>query len=92
MGDLAERLLVAKSSCNRIVGRLVEAGLVSRRHGDSDRRAVLVDLTTEGRRTHRRMAAVHTRDIGRLVDSPLSTSECTQLDGTLRILLSADSG
>jgi len=87
MGDLAERLLVANSSCNRIVGRLVEAGLVSRAHGESDRREVIVDLTAEGRRLRRRMAAVHTRDIEQLVGSPLSTSRHKRLDDTLRALL-----
>ena len=46
MGDLAENLLVANSSCNRIVGRLVDGGFVERSHGESDGRVVLVDLTT----------------------------------------------
>lgn len=34
MGDLAENLLVANSSCNRIVGRLVDGGFAERRHGN----------------------------------------------------------
>lgn len=68
MTELANRLLVANSSCNRIVGRLVDRGLVVRQPGPSDRRQVLVELTAEGRRVHRRMAAVHTRDIGRHLD------------------------
>ena len=89
MGNLAERLLIANSSCNRIVRRLVEAGLLNRTHGESDRREVLVDLTAEGRRQHQRMAAVHTRDIEQLVGSPLSTSERKRLIDTLRTLLSA---
>jgi DNA-binding MarR family transcriptional regulator len=88
MGDLAERLVVANSSCNRIVGRLVEAELLSRTHGDGDRREVFVGLTAEGQRQHRRMAAVHTRDIEHLVGSPISTSERKRLDDTLRKLLS----
>ena len=73
MGELAERLLVANSSCNRIVGRLVEGGLVRRTHGARDRREVLVDLTPNGRRLHRRMAVVHTRDIDRLLGAQLSS-------------------
>ncbi len=87
MGDLAERLLVANSSCHRIVGRLVEAGLVDRLSGERDRREVLVDLTPSGRRLHRRMAAAHTRDIDRLIASRLSPSERTHLDAALRRLL-----
>lgn len=87
MGDLAERLLVANSSCHRIVGRLVEAGFVHRIRGERDRREVLIDLTPDGRRLHRRMAAVHTRDIDRLFGSRLSASEGRQLDAAVRRLL-----
>ncbi len=75
MGDLAERLVVANSSCHRIVGRLVEAGLVDRARGDVDRREVLVSLTSSGRRLRRRMAVVHTRDIERLFGDPLGDVE-----------------
>jgi len=88
MGELADRLLVANSSCNRIVARLVEAGLISRHHGAADRREVLVDLTTEGKRLRRRMAAVHTRDIEALVGKPLSTNQHYHLNDSLSRLLS----
>ncbi len=80
MGELAERLLVANSSCHRIVGRLVEGGLVRRTHGERDRREVLVDLTPDGRRLHRRMAAVHTRDIDRLVGPQLPSLPVRAVD------------
>ena len=83
MGDLAERLLVAHSSCNRIVGRLVDSGHLTRRPGEIDRREVLVDLTPAGRALHRRMAAVHTRDIRRLVDDPLTPEARRALDAAL---------
>lgn len=79
MGELAERLLVANSSCNRLVSRLVDAGLVARTSGHADRREVLVELTAEGRRVHRRMAAVHTRDIQQLVGAPLSDADDAHL-------------
>ena len=87
MGELAEKLLVANSSCNRIVGRLVEAGLVTRDQGGTDRREVLVDLTPQGRRLHRRMAAIHTRDIERLFGAPLSTVERSHLNDAFGRLL-----
>ncbi len=74
MGDLAGRLLLANSSCNRIVGRLVTAGLLSRSRGDVDRREVVIDTTPAGRRLYRRMAAMHTRDIERRFGDLLSTS------------------
>ncbi len=88
MGELADRLLVANSSCNRTVGRLAEAGFISRHHGETDRREVFVDLTAEGTRLWRRMAAVHTRDIEALVGEPLSTVEHNHLNDSLSRLLS----
>lgn len=87
MGDLAERLLVANSSCNRIVGRLVAAGFVERIHGETDGRVVRVRLTTAGARLRRRMAAVHTRDIERSFGARLTAVELEQTDQILRRLL-----
>ncbi len=83
MGELADRLLVANSSCNRIVGRLQAAGLIVRQPGDVDRREVLVGLTADGKHLWRRMAAAHTRDIGRLVGEPLSPVEHSELNNAL---------
>lgn len=91
MGELAERLLVANSSCNRIVGRLVDAGLVVRSVGEGDGRVRLVDLTPAGRRMRLRMAAVHTRDIEAHLDAPLTATERTALDVALRRLLEGSS-
>jgi len=90
MGDLAERLLLARSSCTRIVGRLVDAGCLARSRGDVDRREVIVDITPAGRRLHRRMAAVHTRDIERLLGALLSTTGRTGLSRALEELLASD--
>jgi DNA-binding MarR family transcriptional regulator len=92
MGALAERLLIANSSCNRMVGRLVEAGFITRIDGENDRRNVLVQLTTEGRRLRRQMAVAHTRDIDRLVGIRLSTSALADLDAALDTLLSEVAG
>ena len=87
MGRLAESLLVANSSCTRIVGRLVESGHLDRRRGLADRRAVLVGITAEGRRLHRRMAAHHTRDIRRLFGARLSPGGRNGLERALAELL-----
>ncbi len=86
MTDLAQRLLVANSSCNRIVGRLVDLGLIERSAG-VDRREVRVALTTEGRRLHRRMAVRHTRDIRHHVTDRLTASEHDQLTVILQRLV-----
>ena len=87
MGDLAENLLVANSSCNRIVGRLVDGGFVERSHGDSDGRVVLVDLTRAGNSLRRRMAAVHTRDIEARFGALMTPTEAADIDASLRRLL-----
>ncbi len=87
MGDLAENLLVANSSCTRIVGRLVDGGFIERSHGESDGRVVLVELTRTGATLRRRMAAVHVRDIEARFGAPLTAAEVTELDAILRRLL-----
>ena len=87
MGELAEQLLVANSSCNRIVKRLVDGGFVERRHGESDGRVVLVDLTRAGNTLRRRMAAVHTRDIEARFGARITPTEAADLDAILHRLL-----
>ena len=89
MGDLARSLLMANSSCNRIVGRLVDDDLLSRRRGTDDHREILLELTPEGRRQWRRMAAVHTRDIERSIATQLTERQQIQLDHLLQRLLDA---
>jgi DNA-binding MarR family transcriptional regulator len=83
MGELADRLLVANSSCTRLVAKLVQSGHLVRRPGDVDRREVLVALTDAGRKLHRRMAARHTRDIERLLGGILTVEAAHALDAML---------
>jgi DNA-binding MarR family transcriptional regulator len=87
MGDLAENLLVANSSCNRIVGRLVDGGFIERSQRESDGRVVLVDLTRTGTALRRRMAAVHARDIETRFGALITRAEAADLDAILRRLL-----
>ena len=87
MGDLAENLLVANSSCTRIVGRLVDGGFAERSHGEADGRVVLVDLTRAGHTLRRRMAAVHTRDIEARFGALITPTEAAAIDAILRRLL-----
>ncbi len=91
MGDLAGNLLVANSSCSRIVGRLVDRGLIERTHGESDGRVVLVDLTRTGTALRRRMAAAHTRDIEALFGARLTPTDVAELDAILVRLLAEPS-
>jgi len=91
MGDLADRLLVANSSCHRLVGRLVEARLVERVRGEEDRREVLVALSAEGRRLHRRMAAHHGSDIETMFGAPLRPDEQAMIEAACgRLIASSD--
>jgi DNA-binding MarR family transcriptional regulator len=83
MGELAEQLLVANSSCTRLVGKLVRSGHLVRRPGDIDRREVFVAPTAAGRKLHRRMATRHTRDIERLVGATLTAEAARALDTIL---------
>jgi DNA-binding MarR family transcriptional regulator len=59
MGDLAAATLIARSSCTRLVDRLVRAGLVQRSSDRGDRRTVVVALTADGRAVLRRAALTH---------------------------------
>jgi DNA-binding MarR family transcriptional regulator len=83
MGDLAKRLLFANSSCHRLVAKLVDADLIQRHHDEADRRVVLVQLTSKGKRLRRRMAATHTKDILGLVGEPLCETDLAALDTAL---------
>lgn len=47
--DLAEKMGVKPSAVTTMIDRLTNNGLVSRRHDENDRRAVLVSITSEGR-------------------------------------------
>lgn len=47
--DLAERIGVKPSAITTMIDRLTNNGLVCRKHGEKDRRAVLVSITDEGK-------------------------------------------
>ncbi|AZV56922.1 MarR family transcriptional regulator [Clostridium sp. AWRP] len=48
--DLAEIMGVKPSAITTMIDRLTNNGLVCRRHGEKDRRAVLVSITDEGKK------------------------------------------
>ena len=80
MGDLAARLLVANSSCHRIVSRLGDAGFLHVVPDANDRRSRLVSLTTSGRSQYRRMALVHRRDIDHWFSDRIAPDDLAVLD------------
>jgi DNA-binding MarR family transcriptional regulator len=59
MSELSDWLKISHGVATRTVDRLVEKGLVGRRHGDEDRRVVLVTLTVKGDEYAQRMINSH---------------------------------
>jgi DNA-binding MarR family transcriptional regulator len=61
VGDLAEQLRLSQSTVSALVGKLIDAGLVSRDVDRADRRASVVDLTSEGLRDVGEWDSAHQR-------------------------------
>jgi len=59
LGELSQRLMVSNGNITGLVDRLLVQGLLDRQPAPNDRRAHLVRLTAEGRRSFRAMAAAH---------------------------------
>src|SRR5450756_831211 len=57
--ELSKWLKISHSVATRTVDRLVEKGMVERRHSDEDRRVVLVTLTSKGEEYVQRMISAH---------------------------------
>lgn len=57
LSELAQRLHIAPRSATEVVDGLQERGLVRRSRSTSDRRAIAVQLTDEGRRLQQRLSA-----------------------------------
>jgi MarR family transcriptional regulator, organic hydroperoxide resistance regulator len=55
--ELGELLIAEAGHPSRLVDRLVEAGLVERRHAGDDRRRIELSLTHRGRRLEKRVLA-----------------------------------
>jgi DNA-binding MarR family transcriptional regulator len=91
MSEVAGAALIARSSCTRVVDRLVDRGWVERRPHEVDRRSVVVALTGEGRRVLGRAAVTHLRGIEAVFAARLTTRD---VDDLARIVgrLSATTG
>jgi DNA-binding MarR family transcriptional regulator len=59
LGELSQRMMVSNGNVTGLVDRLVAQGLIDRRASPTDRRAQIVTLTAEGRKTFRAMARTH---------------------------------
>ena len=82
LGELSQRLMVSNGNVTGLVDRLFAEGLIDRKPSPHDRRAQIVTLTPEGRRSFRAMARANGDWIGHMF-ADLSRSEI----GTLMRLL-----
>jgi len=67
MGELSKRMMVTGGNVTGITDQLVGEGLVVREDNPRDRRAYIVKLTPEGRKTFKRMAEAHEKWIVELL-------------------------
>lgn len=63
---LAKRLLIKHNSAVGLVDRMQQLGLVERRPSETDRRSVVIEVTTRGESEFRRLARAHRRELRRL--------------------------
>jgi DNA-binding MarR family transcriptional regulator len=82
LGELSQRMMVSNGNVTGLVDRLVAEGLIDRKPSPHDRRAQIVTLTPEGRRSFRAMARANGDWIANMF-ADLSRSEI----GTLMRLL-----
>ena len=59
LGELSQRMMVSNGNVTGLVDRLVEQNMIERRPSPTDRRAMLVNLTSDGRKAFRAMARTH---------------------------------
>jgi DNA-binding MarR family transcriptional regulator len=79
MTDLTHAVLITKSSCTRLVDRLVSRGLVERITSETDRRSIQVHTTKQGRAIMRRAAVTHLHGIDAVFTSRLTDRDQTDL-------------
>jgi DNA-binding MarR family transcriptional regulator len=75
MSDIAERVLLSRSGCTRLVDRLVELGYVTRCAATTDGRGLFAELTDTGlEKTHAARAA-HREGVRRFFLRHLTTTD-----------------
>lgn len=89
--DVASDLRLPPSSVSRRIDRLQEEGWIARHRGvdDDDRRAVVLELTTSGRRLWREMSVTYRRALQALFASHLSDADINDLERVLGVLIVA---
>ena len=86
MSELSKWLKISHGVATRTVDRLVDKGLVERRHDDEDRRVVLVSLTGKGGEYAERMINSHMEKMNKV----FSGVRPEEREGFLRLLEDMD--
>src|SRR5205823_13525672 len=79
MTELAERTLLTKSNCTRVMKCLERKGLARRERGPESDREVLAFLTRAGEELFRRVYPLHYEHLKSLYDGRLTEQEQEQL-------------
>lgn len=79
LSELQSGVLLSQPALSRMVDRLVARGLLARCADESDRRAVQIWLTEEGRRIQRRVGARHAQSVARALDDALRAPDVLEL-------------
>lgn len=92
MQQLADAVLITKSSCTRLVDRMARDGLVERRRSAEDGRGVVAALTPQGLRALRRAATVHLRGVRRYFVEAVAPGDRATVRATLQRMVDAVDG
>ncbi len=76
----AERLGVRHNSVVELSKRCEEAGLITRKHDDPDRRCVVLELTAKGRQTLDALSIDHARELNELAPQLIRTLSTLQAE------------
>ena len=79
MSELADRVMLSPSGLTRLVGRMIEAGLVSREPSEIDARGFYAVLTEEGYERLRSATGTHLRGILDYVLSRYTDDELNEI-------------
>ncbi len=83
MQDVADALVINRSTFTRLVDRMDSAGLVSRELTPDDGRGILLTLTTKGARVHSRSRPAYRRVVQRAFNVHLTDSDLVALQRVL---------
>jgi MarR family transcriptional regulator, 2-MHQ and catechol-resistance regulon repressor len=84
VNEIGKKILLTSGSITVAVDRLEKRGLVERRAHGTDRRALIVHLTKEGRKLITRAYAQHAADLQQLASASLTTTERATLISLLK--------